>query len=71
MELEIRSGASRIVEESNANTVTIEVQSADRFFRDLNLNRLDLVKVDVEGHEIKVFNVAKERVRKLTQDDLF
>ena len=41
--MEIRSGnpgASRIVEESDANTVTIEIQSADRFFRDLNLNRL-------------------------------
>ena len=58
-------GRAKIVEESNANTVTIEVQSADRFFCDLNLNRLDLVKVDVEGHEIKVFNVAKEHLRRL------
>ena len=54
-------GASRL---SNAGTA-IEIRSADSLFRDAKLNRLDLVKIDVEGHEEEVIRSCFSHFKRL------
>jgi FkbM family methyltransferase len=44
-------GAGSIAADKNQRTTRVDVWSVDRFFSYLNISKLDLVKLDVEGHE--------------------
>jgi FkbM family methyltransferase len=43
----------------------IEIRSADSLFRDTNLTKLDLVKIDVEGHEEQVISSCLSHFERL------
>jgi FkbM family methyltransferase len=45
------TGAGRIVKECGVRSMRIETRSADRMFSDLDIQKLDLVKIDAEGFE--------------------
>ena len=64
-------GESKLVRKSNPNTTRVSVQSADRFFSSLKLDRLDLVKIDVEGHEANVFNASRSHFQRLQPRAIF
>jgi len=44
-------GAGRIVAAGGHDVIRVQTQSADRLFSHASLSRLDLVKIDAEGHE--------------------
>jgi FkbM family methyltransferase len=56
-------GASRLVEKGTEGVVTIPLVSARQVFD--SLPRLDLIKMDIEGHEETVFRSALEAIRRL------
>ena len=44
-------GAGRIVAAGGQDAIRIQTQSADRLFAHASISRIDLVKIDAEGHE--------------------
>jgi FkbM family methyltransferase len=48
---EANNGASKVVDSNRENTVEIELWSAQRLFAAIGDQKVDLVKIDVEGHE--------------------
>jgi FkbM family methyltransferase len=52
-------GASRLVAEKNNQATAVEMWSGARFFSNLAITQLDLVKLDVEGHEEVVFRACR------------
>jgi len=59
------SGDARIVESTleGRNTVEVEVTTLDDFLSEMPEVRIDLIKCDVEGHELDVFKGAEARLR--------
>lgn len=41
---------------SRAQTVKAQFYTLDDYFKAMSINHIDIMKVDVEGHELKVFN---------------
>ena len=60
-----RGTSSGLVQEVNAQSVTVETQSLDRILENIGLPQIDLVKFDIEGAEYEVFEsfTRWERVR--------
>src|SRR6185437_3525036 len=58
-------GASKIVSDQNASSVEIKIWSAKTFFRELGDRNIDLVKIDVEGHEEAVLRACKHELQRL------
>jgi FkbM family methyltransferase len=58
-------GASRVVTKESVRTTTIEMRSASRLFSDLNVSRLDLVKIDAEGHDEVIVRACINQLAKL------
>ncbi len=58
-------GASKLVVEENARTTRVAVWSADRFFSNLDIQKLDIIKLDVEGHEESIFRACKPALERL------
>lgn len=58
-------GKSRIVDIGTPETRCIKTRSGDRFFSDLNLSKLDIVKIDVEGHEDEILTVCRQHLERL------
>ncbi len=59
--------ASIIIEDGTDeqfNQVEIELTTLDHYFKTQNLNRLDLIKADVEGHEDFLLEGGKETIQK-------
>lgn len=45
------NAASRVVSDSSARTTKVEMRAASRMFSNLKIAKLDLVKIDAEGHD--------------------
>jgi FkbM family methyltransferase len=56
-------GGSKIVETPDAHTISVPVIEASAFFA--KLDRLDLMKIDIEGHEEPVFRSARDAIARL------
>jgi FkbM family methyltransferase len=52
-------GASKIVDERNSRSVMIELWSIERLFASLQGEKIDLIKIDVEGHEATVLRACE------------
>ena len=48
------------VKKNNINKTKIKVSSLDVFSKNENINNIDFIKIDTEGHELKVLNGAKQ-----------
>jgi FkbM family methyltransferase len=46
-----------------ASSQEVQVETVDRIVRELEISRVDLLKVDVEGHELAVLRGAAELIR--------
>jgi FkbM family methyltransferase len=53
-------GAGRLVEAKTAGSISVDLWSAERLFSFANIDKLDLVKIDVEGHEEEVIGACAE-----------
>jgi FkbM family methyltransferase len=67
-------GASRLTHEDSVEAAKVEVWSPERLFFTLQPARIDLIKIDVEGHEESVFRglepfLAKYRPRLIMFED--
>lgn len=63
---DLNRGASKVVDERNSHTVEIQLWSAKRLFASLHGEKIDLVKIDVEGYEeavLKACQVELDRLR--------
>lgn len=58
-------GASRLVSEPTANAIQVPVKSAAKFFDDNGIGKIDLVKIDVEGHEEAILAACQTAFAKL------
>ena len=57
-------GNSLISNSSSRRIGLLEVKKLDSIVRELNIKRVDLIKIDVEGAEYEVFNGALETLKK-------
>jgi len=64
-------GASKVVKEKNKHTVEIQLWSAKRLFASLQGEKIDLVKIDVEGHEETVLKASQEDLNRLRPRAIF
>jgi FkbM family methyltransferase len=67
-------GASRLTSEDSPHAAKVNVWSPERLFDTLQPARIDLIKIDVEGHEASVFHglepfLAKYRPRLIMFED--
>lgn len=58
-------GGSRLAPEGYSGTVSVPVLASSQFFYDNGIDKIDLVKIDVEGHEAKVLSSCKGRLAQL------
>jgi FkbM family methyltransferase len=56
---DLNRGASKIVDERNSHSVMVELWSTRRLFASLQGEKIDLVKIDVEGHEATVLKACE------------
>jgi FkbM family methyltransferase len=56
---DLNRGASKIVDERNSHSVMVELWSTRRLFASLQGEKIDLVKIDVEGHETTVLKACE------------
>lgn len=56
---DLNRGASKIVDEQNKHSVMVELWSTKRLFESLQSDKIDLVKIDVEGHEATVLRACE------------
>jgi FkbM family methyltransferase len=59
------TGEGKLVDVFAPNTIVVTVKSADSFISSLTLPRLNLVKIDVEGHEFNILNSSKTHIQRL------
>ena len=64
-------GASKVVKDRNKHTVEIQLWSAKRLFASLQGEKIDLVKIDVEGHEETVLKASQEDLNRLRPRAIF
>ena len=57
-------GLSGIIPEEGAKKFKVDTISIDRFIKEQNVDRLDLINMDCQGSEFLVFKGAKESLRK-------
>ena len=62
-----KSNLSRVIEEGDnipegSELVKIPLKTLDKFVEEKNLNRLDLIRMDVEGYEFQILNNAKKTI---------
>lgn len=66
--LEARSpnnrGGNRISPIGSKNTIQVPVRKLDSIFASLSLNQLHLMKIDVEGYELRVLRGAEETLKR-------
>lgn len=58
------SGGHSLIKNSNMGYIDVEGRRLDDVLKDLNINRVDWIKIDAEGVEIKVIKGLKETIRK-------
>jgi FkbM family methyltransferase len=58
-----RGSLARIVDSDRFSEITVQTDSLDNVFRSGKLQRLDLVKIDVEGHELEVIKGGEQTLR--------
>lgn len=58
-------GAGSLIQERTGEAVQVDLWSADRLFSSAKIDKLDLVKIDVEGHEEEVISACIEQFRRL------
>jgi hypothetical protein len=59
----VNPGASKLVTKVGANTVNVPLLPAAKVFADFD--RLDILKMDIEGHEEAVFRSAADQLKRL------
>jgi FkbM family methyltransferase len=59
------SMGSQVIKEGNENTSEIQVRTLESIFKELNLTKLDFIKMDIEGSEMEVLKSSKEFIQKL------
>jgi FkbM family methyltransferase len=64
-ECEDNPGAGRLVADDTDLAKRVELWTGDHLFAVANIDRLDLVKIDVEGHEDAVFATCAGQFKKL------
>lgn len=62
------SDAFSILDEKVASTETIEIVRLDEFCAERNIEKIDFLKVDVEGNELKVLQGAGEMINRAQID---
>jgi len=62
---DLNRGASKVVGKQNDYTVEIQLWSAQRLFASLKGERIDLVKIDVEGHEETILKACQDELNRL------
>ena len=64
-------GASKVVKEQNTHTVEVQLWSAEHLFKSLQGQKIDLVKIDVEGHEETVLKASQADLNRLRPRAIF
>jgi FkbM family methyltransferase len=62
--------ANRIVAEAAPDDIAVDTTTLDSFVESAGLERLNLLKIDVEGHEARVLRGAAKAIRRF-QPDMF
>lgn len=62
---DLNRGASKIVDERNSHSVMVELWSTGRLFASLQGEKIDIVKIDVEGHEATVLKACETHFRQV------
>lgn len=57
-------GTAKLEEVSGPDSITVKCLTVDSFCVENNINFIDIIKIDTEGHELKVINGAKEMLSK-------
>ena len=68
---DLNRGASKVVDERNSRTVEIQLWSAKRLFASLQGEKIDLVKIDVEGQEEVVLKACQADLNRLRPRAIF
>ena len=76
---QIRGGTSTLVKNENVNSMgenaftkkKVEVQTLDAYAMERNLNRIDFIKLDVEGYELECLKGAHSTIDKFSPTILF
>ena len=68
---DLNRGASKVVDERNNHTVEIQLWSAKRLFASFQGEKIDLVKVDVEGYEETVLKACQAELNQLRPRAIF
>jgi FkbM family methyltransferase len=68
---DLNRGASKVVHERNSHTVEIQLWSAKHLFASLEDEKIDLVKIDVEGHEETVLKACQPALNRLRPRAIF
>jgi FkbM family methyltransferase len=60
----LKCRAATAGDHSSVQTTPVEVTTLDSFVRDVPLERLDLIKIDVEGYELNVLSGGRDTLSK-------